>query len=237
MSDITDVLKDLGFENREIQIYPELIKESNLTALEISKKTTIDRTTVYDILEKLMHKGIVSTRIINNSKHFSALLPKQLLAHFKEKYSSLETILPELNKITNEKQDVVKCELFHGREGLKTVFKDIITRGKDYKAIGIRKEYEEIIGYFTEHAISKLNIFKAKEIGIVEKGIKFSKLKNSEYRYLDKKNMPSVTTIIYDDKSIFIIWVEPYFAIRITNKTFEKAQDEYFKFMWLIAKN
>ena len=100
MSKLFEILKDLGFEERAIKIYLALIRIGDSPALKISKEIGIDRTTTYDILERLMGRGIVSLYIKNNSKHFSALAPDSLLHHFKEKYSSLEYILPELKKIS-----------------------------------------------------------------------------------------------------------------------------------------
>jgi hypothetical protein len=183
-----------------------------------------------------MQKGIVSCTTINNAKHFSALKPRQLMDYFKEKYSSLESIMPAMNKLSSQAKEPVRCELFYGVEGLRTILKEVISRGKDYKAIGIREEYEEIIGYLTDPFVSKLNRFNAKETAIVEKGTRFTKLRRGNYRYLEKGKMPPVTTALYGDISVFIIWTEPYYAIRIENKTFAKAQDEYFNMMWKMAK-
>jgi len=74
---INQALENLGFNEREIKIYLNLISEQNLTVLQISKRTNIDRTTIYDLLEKLMNKGIVSFFLQNNVKHFKALVPKK----------------------------------------------------------------------------------------------------------------------------------------------------------------
>lgn len=236
MSEIFEILKDLGFEEREIKIYLALIRLDDSPALKISKEIGIDRTTTYDILERLIGRGIVSSYIKNRSKHFSALAPDKLLHHFKEKYSSLENILPELKRISNQTPQLVKCELFYGKEGLKTIGKDVVDGTREYRVIGIRKEFEEILGYFNEYAIIKLDQFKAKEIAIVEKNAKFKKLKDGEYKYLDEKLLSPITTLIYKNKVVFFIWKEPYFAVRIENEQLSKAQTEYFNLLWEIAK-
>ncbi len=236
MTKVFEILKDLGFEEREIKIYLALIRIGDSPALKISKEIGIDRTTTYDILERLIGRGIVSSYIKNKSKHFSALAPEKLLTYFREKYSSLENILPELNKISNQTPEIIKCELFYGKEGLKSVGKDIVNNAKEYRVIGIRKEYEEILGYFNEQAILKLDQFKAKEFAIVEKNAKFMKLKNGEYRYLDKKLISPVTTLIYRNKVVFFIWKEPYYAVSIENEQLAKSQTEHFNFLWKIAK-
>jgi sugar-specific transcriptional regulator TrmB len=235
MTIMNEVLREMGFEEREVKIYLLLLKEGDLPALAISRKTEIDRTTIYDILEKLSNKGIVSVYIENKAKKFKALTPEKLLVFFKEKYSSLEKIIPELNKIINYEKDKTTCELFTGKEGLKSVLKDLISIKKDYKVIGIRKEYEDILGYFNNQGVLKFDEFNVKEKAIVEKGTEFKKLKKGDYRYINEKLSP-VTTLIYNDTVVFFLWTEPYFAFRIINKTFRKAQEEYFDILWKIAK-
>lgn len=236
MEKMSEILNELGFEEREAKIYLLLIKEGDLPALAISRKTEIDRTTIYDILERLISKGFVSTYIKNKSKQFHPLQPDKLLVHFKEKFASLEKIMPELKKINISSKESITCELFQGKDGIKMILKDLISRGKDYKVIGIKKEYEEVLGFFNESGVLKLNEFKAKEVAIVEKGTDFIKLKNGDYRYLDKETLSQTTTIIYDDVVVFFIWSKPYYAIKVENKIFRKAQEDYFDLLWKIAK-
>jgi len=233
MSKTSEILKDLGFEEREINIYLALLRLGDSPALKISKEIGIDRTTTYDIFERLIAKGIVSSYVKNNSKHFRALTPEKLMVYFWDKYTSLENILPELNKISSQTPEIVKCELFYGLEGLKSVCKDIVKNAKKYRGIGsFRKEYEEILGYFGEQAILKLDQFKAKEYAIIDKNAKFTKLKKGAYRYIDQKLLSPVTTLIYGNKVVFLVWKEPYFAVRIENEQITKAQTEYFNIIW-----
>lgn len=231
MHKIKEILQNLGLEHREIKIYLTLIKNNPQTALQISKQTAIDRTTTYDLLDKMVNKGMISIITKNNSKHFRALTPKKLLEHYKEKYSSLEHILPELNKISQQSQEQVKCEFFQGKNGLKTVLKDLIESKKEYKVIGIKKEYEEILGYFNDQGVLKLNIDKIREKGVYAKGEQFKKLKHGKYKAINQKLSP-ITTVIYGNKVAFFIWTIPYYSILIENKTFAKGQEEYFNILW-----
>lgn len=233
---IKQVLENLGFEEREIRIYLTLVREQDLTALKISKKAGIDRTTTYDLLEKLMNKGLASSFIQDKIRHFKVLTPEKLLIYFKEKFSSLETILPSLNQLKDKSKESVSCELFQSKSGFKTVLRDFIDANVDYKAIGIREEYEEILGYLTDQFVLKLNESKIKEKAIIEEGSKFVPLKYGTYRYLKKKFLPPITTLIYNDVVLFFIWKEPYFVIRIENKEFAKLQSEYFDLLWDVAK-
>ena len=236
MDKFTETLEELGLNEKEAKVYLALIRRGDSPVLKISKEIGIDRTTVYDILERLMGKGIVSVYIKNKSRQFSALPPDKLLHHFRDKCSLLENILPELKNISSQVPALVKCELFSAKEGLKSVGKDIVNNAKEYRVIGIRKEYEEILGYFNEQSILKLDKLKAKEFAIVEKGAKFIKRKRGEYKYLDKKLLSPITTLIYNDKVVFFIWKEPYSAVSIENAQLARAQKEYFDLLWKAAR-
>ncbi|MFH1064486.1 MAG: helix-turn-helix domain-containing protein [Candidatus Woesearchaeota archaeon] len=235
MDDIYTTLEELGLRKQEIGVYLALIKHDSLSALQISKETGIDRTTAYDILRKIMDKGIVSTVNKGKTKHFMALTPDDLLFHYKRKYSSLETMMPQLKNIAGTSTEPIKCELFQGKEGLVNVIKDLVTSRQNYKAIGIREEYEEIIGYFHKQFLIKIDMTKVKETAIVERNAVFKKAKNGKYKYVDTKLQP-ITTVMYGDVVVFFIWEGPHTAIRVKNKTFAKSQEEQFDLLWKTAK-
>ncbi len=231
MDKIKQVLTDLGFENKEIKIILALTKSGSLSALQLSKETGIDRTTVYDVLNKLINKGVVSSISKNLTTAYSCLEPEKLFLHFKEKYSALEGVLPNLINLQAKKRNDFMCETFQGKEGLKTVIKELVDSKAHYKVIGIRKEYEDLLGFFHEQGFLKINEAKIKETAIVEKGSKFKKTKNGDYKEVQKLSAPT-TTVIYDDVVLFLIWSEPYQAIRIKNDLFRKNQEECFDLIW-----
>lgn len=232
MQEITTVLKDLGLTQRESEVYLTLLRQETLAAATISKEANIDRALTYDILQKLMAKGIVSVSTRNGTKQFSALRPKELLRHYRDKYASLERIMPRLESFTSATKEPATCELFVGKEGLKTVCRDLIGSRGDYKVIGIRHEYEEILGFLNDQGIIELDSWRVRETAIVEKGVKFKKLKSGKYKYISKRLISPVTTLIYSDVVLFFVWTAPYFAVRIKSKELARAQEEYFQLLW-----
>jgi HTH-type transcriptional regulator, sugar sensing transcriptional regulator len=237
MSRMIEVLGQQGFERREIAIYLFLVKHRDSTALEISKGAKIDRTTAYDLLEKMIARGIVSSILKNSTRRFNALAPRELIAYFREKFESLESILPDLDRHQEQASMPLTCELFEGTEGLRTVLKDLLNSKKDYRAIGIRKEYEQVLGYFNDLGVIRMDQFKAREIALVENNARFKKLKNGIYRYTKNKLKSRMTMVLYSDIVLFFVWTEPYHAIRIKNAEFAAGQLEYFNIMWAAAKD
>jgi len=233
---IKETLSDLGFESREIKIYLALTRYGPLSALKISKETHIDRTTIYDILNKLIEKGIVSTTFKGKTKYFQAINSKKLLSHFKNKFNSLKTILPELKKITHSRNEELELEVYEGLEGIKTVLEDLMDSKLDYFAIGSAEEYENLLKYYNSRGVLLMDQLKVKETMITYKNQKFKKLKYGSYRYLDKKFKSNTMILIYGDKVAFFIWGQPSFAISIKNKSFSDFFIDHFNTLWKIAK-
>ncbi|MHC1600873.1 MAG: TrmB family transcriptional regulator [Candidatus Nezhaarchaeales archaeon] len=81
MSNVIDKLKELGLTEYESKVYYALIKNSGLTAEEISKASNVPLTRVYSVLTSLQSKGMV-LEISGRPKRFEAVQPKLALRSY-----------------------------------------------------------------------------------------------------------------------------------------------------------
>ena len=88
MSDIYEILQDLGFSINEAKVYVALVSKNPINGYEVAKRSNITRTMVYDILNRLEQKGVVKHIFENDSKLYSPLPYKELLKKFREDYNS-----------------------------------------------------------------------------------------------------------------------------------------------------
>ena len=72
-------LKSAGLTDNESKIYLALIDLGPSLAGQISRKTGMYRRSVYDTIEMLIEKGLVSYILQNNRKIFQAANPERLL--------------------------------------------------------------------------------------------------------------------------------------------------------------
>ena len=100
---ISQLLKEIGFQEKEITIYLLLAKKSRLTPAEIAMQTKINRATVYNIVKELISKGIVAEDLAAKTMTIVALPPdrfKQMLApqkrELKEKEERLDQVIKEI---------------------------------------------------------------------------------------------------------------------------------------------
>src|SRR3989338_117689 len=120
----TEVLEKIGLRKKEANSYLALLKLKSATVTQISQEARIDRTQTYDILEKLIDKGLCSFVIKNNVKYYSPSNPEQILIDFKEKQKELNNLMPQLLSLFQQPVEKVSVEIFKGKEGVKTILKD-----------------------------------------------------------------------------------------------------------------
>jgi len=128
-----EILRKLGLSDGEIKVYSALLDIGATSINMIHERVGIDRRNIYDILNKLIERGLVSYTESNGRKVFRTSDPEKLLSIIEEKKSSLdkvkceiEKIIPSMQKIfTSEKQELF-AEIFKGPEGLKAVWDDLL---------------------------------------------------------------------------------------------------------------
>ena len=79
-------LSKLGFSPSEIKIYLHLLKTGSSYANKISSETKINRTNVYEALDRLIAKGVISFITRNKVKWFEAKSPKSIISLLKIKF-------------------------------------------------------------------------------------------------------------------------------------------------------
>src|SRR3989344_2207802 len=100
----TEVLQEFGLSNTEAKIYLALLELGKSKAGAITKKSTVNRTNVYDALERLIKKGLVSYVSENNKKVFGAVGPQRLQEILKDKQERLGKAIEKLKARYNKSQ-------------------------------------------------------------------------------------------------------------------------------------
>ncbi len=236
--DLQKLLEGLGLEEKEAKVYLALLSAGEVTATKISQKTNLDRTLMYQLTGKLMEKGLVSFIIKNNVKYFSAANPKKLLSDLKEKETKLKKALPELISSTKTKEQETKVEIYKGKEGLKTILKEIIRTGQDYVAFGEEGRFQKVLPIAVHQFMNELIKYNIHEKVLVRGDLrgKILQTKNSQFRYISKDYLSPVTTVVYGNKSADFIWTPPYHVIVTKNKEVADSFRSHFKSLWDIAK-
>lgn len=240
-------LKKFGLSEKEAKVYLACLELDDSLASEISLKSNLPRTLVYDILERLIDFGLISYAIKGNRKHFRAADPRELLRISNEKHNAIIKTLPELESLQKRKGiKRPKVEIYEGKEGMKTVVNDILRSNvKEFLAYGSSRSSYEVIPAFIEDWHKK-RIKRKVTMKIIyndtkqarEKVKKFkSSLKFTKYKFMPIDLESPTATLIYGDKIVLQSWTIEPFAVMIEDQQMAENQKNYFEQMWKIAKN
>src|SRR3989338_6670741 len=134
--EVKEALEKFGLDKNETVVYLACLRLSPALASAIAKTANIPRASIYDILERLMARGIVSYSIQNGKKYFTTAPPEQLIKLLEDKKTALEQALHELKLMQKKEEVMPKIQVYTGKEGLKTVFNDIVRTRKTIYAYG-----------------------------------------------------------------------------------------------------
>jgi sugar-specific transcriptional regulator TrmB len=213
-------LEKIGFTKGEVKVYYSLLELGSSTSGPIIIKSRIARSKVYDILEKLKHKGLVSEIIKENTKYFQAASPERIMDYIREKEKDLKKeeeefkkILPELLRKQKEKSERQEVKVYVGIEGVKTYYLDILNqlkKGDEYLAMTFSGETldNSLVHFFQDFhkkraekgAIAK--ILSNDKKTLTERGMNFSNTKNYEFRNTNQI-LPTGIAIIKDTVATF----------------------------------
>jgi len=232
-------LEKLGLQEAEIKVYLALLKLGSSTAAKIAKETDLTRTHIYDTINKLLKRGLISYVIKNNVKYFNASPPEKMIDYIYEIKESMEKILPDLKNIYQVPKPKSIVELYQGKEGMKTVLKDMIRERKDYSIFGEEGQFQKILPIYIKQFLRDVKHNNMKE-RLLSKEEKRGKIilttKNTKIKYLPDKFFSPVTTAVYGDKVAIFIWAEPQFVVLIKDSNVSQAYNSYFNILWEIAK-
>lgn len=238
-----EILEKLGLSPVESKIYLMLLDNGSSLAGTISKKSGINRTLVYDAVERLIKKGLVSFIIKANRKYFEAESPNVLFNNIREKESELDQIKKEIPNLI-QRHKLVKssqeANIYLGQKGIKSIFEDILKQKKDYVLFGAEGKFKEILPYYYGHYQKR-----KEKLGIKVRAIFNEEARSKEairelvgkVRFIPKHYSSPSTTWIYGDKVSIVMWTKEPIGILIKSKEMAEGYRHYFELMWGIAKD
>jgi HTH-type transcriptional regulator, sugar sensing transcriptional regulator len=93
---------ELGLTERETKVYITLLSKKSFTSSEIQKSANIPRTKIYEVLAKMIDRGICIERRIGKTKYYEAIEPKRALHKILEDYKNNYQVEVEKKKNITE---------------------------------------------------------------------------------------------------------------------------------------
>ena len=238
--ELQKTLEFIGLTKVESRVYITLLNEGPSLANTLSRRSGIHRRSIYDVMDRLIDKGLVNYIVQNKKRYFSATSPHRLSEVIEEQESSIKRAMPELDAKYSENKEKQETSFFRGKEGLKSVFEDQIDEGKEILIMGGSKKAHNTLKYYFPH-YDKRRIEKKIKVKFLLDGsarndreIKAIPLK--EARYFPNSIEGNTSTCIYGNKVAIIVWADSPVALLIKNSEIAKSYRANFSMLWDVYK-
>ncbi|MEI7890480.1 MAG: helix-turn-helix domain-containing protein [bacterium] len=247
---IKNLLKELNFSEKESQVYLALLEVGSKKPGDLAKKTRLNRTTVYDICELLMQKGLVSKYKKGAGTFFNALDPKNLLQYLeREKEEKQKEIEKQKNKVSQLLPQLIsmqnifsaskpKVQFFEGEKGMREAYEDTLTSKEIILAYANAETMHAALPnffpeYYKRRAGSKIfikAIIPRNKLSMER--VPFNQEEMRDTRFLpDEKMSFSPEVNIYNNKILIVSWKEKM-ATLIESKELADLQKLTFDLLW-----
>jgi HTH-type transcriptional regulator, sugar sensing transcriptional regulator len=248
----TAALQNIGLTDGEIRVYLALLKLGSSTSGPITDKSKVASSKIYNILERLMQKGIVSYIIKEKTRYYQAEDPIKIKEYVNNKEIELmkqkeeiDKLIPDLQLARQLEKTKNEVQIYKGFKGIQTITDHIylkLVKGDTWYNVGVPSYQEEKYHSYwhddhirrIKHGIKCKMLFKPKTPKAT--------LKNrNHYKDCVARYMPiSVETpswiLIYKDVTVIILPGEEPISVEITNRQIADSFKQYFDAFWNLSK-
>lgn len=233
-----------GLTDKEMEVYEFLLKNSNKNAVDIALKVGMQRPNVYDLLQKLVSKGLVSYNLKSRIKFYSAVHPKKLkeihesnIDELKIKRKQVDEFVSNLSGIINSSDSFLEIKHYEGLKGMRTVLMEALEQTKKTKKemLVIRLNDADLPSLdknYTERFFNFRRKNKIKSRYLMLKDTRFYEDKLVKKKILSDNYRSEVGVYIYGNVVSFWFFPKRDLILAVESKELADTFRNYFEVMW-----
>lgn len=242
---LIDNLVQLGLSEKESRVYLAALELGPTTILELAKKTSVKRSTIYEFINNLIDKELLAESVRGKKKIFIPSDPRKFESLVEKQKSLLKEILPELLSINQLTATKPKTQIYEGITGVKKALNDTLTTNQPIFAFcSMNNISGEVLDYLSSRYRQKRIKKKIYLQAIVSSDLpeqifsaddKFF----SNIFFVDPKKFPGNLWLnIYGRKISFISYNKNsrLFSAIIDDESLARSMKSFFDLAWLGAK-
>ncbi len=244
----TALLEKLGLTKNESITYLTLLKIGTSTSGIILKQSHLNSGKIYEILEGLKEKGLVSETIVDGVRRFTAAPPKQLKYFMQQKKEKIleeeklvDQLLPSLSILRSEPLEQKKILVYTGFKGIVTAAEEALENtpaGSEIISLGISDINAKYQHYWVKWEKMRAQKKITARYLLSQKGVIYKDLKNE--KNIQLKILPLNTPVgvdIYGKNKVLILhYQEPVSCTLIYDEHTATSFRSFFEAMWKIGK-
>jgi sugar-specific transcriptional regulator TrmB len=239
-----EILENLGLSPNEAKIYETLVSQGQSSVPQISIGTGVHKRNIYDIIPRLLKKGLIYEITDTKEARYAAAHPDKLSDLIWEKESQLNSILPSLRREFKKVTTNEAVYIYKGVEGFKNYLRDILKVGEDVYFIGAKGGwFDSNLQIFIRKFLTEANKKGIKYRHIFDHAVKneapeLLPLLGKPYKFLPEEYSTTGAIDIFGDHVVTFAGLhvkditDDVTLIVMVNKELADCYRTWFKFMW-----
>ena len=116
--ELQTAIQQLGFSQKEAAVYLAVLELGQATAYQIAKRSGLKKPTAYVILDRLIERSAVRKVAAQKHMQYNASDPVELFVDARSRIQQVESVLPALRAMSQQKAKVVQTSYFEGIGGI-----------------------------------------------------------------------------------------------------------------------
>ena len=237
----------LGLNRNESLVYAALLRLGRADAGRLIKETKFHKNIVYDNLEKLAHRGLVTIVQEGGRRVYQFAPPHTLVSMIEDRQGELERqkelaqrLVGQIAKLPTGQASEQDAAVYRGVQGARAFYDALLDEG-EYLAFGGPRESVNIMGesfwsaYNRKLARRRLRIrlLFNRSLRAYGKRIADSRI---EIRYFDGDFEPLTETIVNDHRVAIIVWTSEPFVFSLRSPAAAQSYKLFAADLWRRAK-
>jgi len=236
MSQLEEILQQIGLGDIESAVYITALKLENPNSNTIARALSRERNVVYFHIKKLVQKGVLKESRKGKQFKFIPLPPAELVAYFNRRVIDLKSIVPQLESLRVEYKEQPHIEVHESRAGYYGVYDEIasmspkstmrVMEGRKSLDLGLdlltEKEWLEFHTRMAERKIETRGIFTQESLNIPKQKFNVENSKALGERIWHVRILPEDTLHMQDLQFIYgntvaFLFSETKIVLKITH--------------------
>ncbi|NQU83264.1 MAG: hypothetical protein HQ536_00985 [Parcubacteria group bacterium] len=246
MQKIYNLFDKLGLNQKEAKVYMACLELGSGTVKELSEKSGVKRTSIYNFLEELKQKGLITeikrgkkTMLVAEDPKVLKLMAKERMQDAEEYVSNIDQIIPNLVGLFNLPANKPKVKYYQGIKGIKQIYEDTLREHStiyafsDYEKMLPVMDFDYMVDYADRRAKQGIQILSiaAPNGPWTKKAIKLNKKQKRQIKVAKKMQFDTEINI-YGNKVALLSFRRPYAGTIIEDRAIVQTLKNIWEFMW-----
>lgn len=238
-------LKELGLSEGQINVYKSVLELGTANLNSIHEKTGIERRNIYDILNKLIEKGLIAYITQKGKRTYQCTHPNKIKEEIEKKENALAELkntIPQITDLFNVSKPDVRAEVYRGNEAMKSLLNEALEYKETYWIggnSGVEKTNLKIwFHHWMNKRVEKKRImYDLVDFGTHLEGLKPEDSLKHKKNYYTRCSLPPnlsspMVILIFGNKVAQILWSNQSFAFVIESEEIKNSFMKYFNYFW-----